>query len=171
MIYLGSITHMCTSLPLFLSRDYRENTKPELLQKADWLRDREKGYATCTKSNGICATQPDQEFLSNMLFKPHWLRIIHFNSRAPKAYLNHSTISRASNLGHLTQKNNAIQGTPKYQALLSKEPENKVQVEREQFHPLKIENVDLCASQQLLYNGIVCSPICWKKSSCSQSLE
>lgn len=103
-----------------------------------------------------------------MLFKPHWLRAIHFNSRAPKAYLNHSTIKRISNLGHLIQANNAIQGTPKYQTLLSKEPENKVEVEREQFHLLEIENVDLCANQQLLYNGKECSPICWKKSNYSQ---
>lgn len=105
-----------------------------------------------------------------MLFKPRRLRTIHFNSRAQKACLNHSTINRASNLGHLIQENNATQGTPKYQALLSKEPENKVQVKREQFHLLEIEDVDLCASQQLLYGGIGCSPICQKKSSCSQIL-
>lgn len=105
-----------------------------------------------------------------MPLQAHWLRIIHFNSRAPKAYLNHSTINRASNLGHLIQENNAIQGTPKYQALVSKEPENKVQGKREQFHLLEKENIDLCASQQLLNSGRGCPPICWKESSCSQVL-
>lgn len=35
---------------------------------------------------------------------------------------------------------------------------------------LEIENVDLCASQQLLHNGKECSPICWKKSNYAQVL-
>jgi hypothetical protein len=84
--------------------------------------------------------------------------------------LKHSTINGASNLGHLILENNATQGAPKHQAQLSKEPENTVQVEREQFHLLEMENMGLRASQQLLHKRIGCSPICWRKTSCSQVL-
>ena len=58
----------------------------------------------------------------------------------------------------------------KNQAQLSKEPENTIQVEREQFHLLEMENMGLRASQQLLHKRIGCSPICWRKTSCSQVL-
>ena len=35
---------------------------------------------------------------------------------------------------------------------------------------LEMENIGLRASQQLLHKRIGCSPICWRKSSCSQVL-
>lgn len=137
-ILLGSSTLVCiTSAPLW----------PWLVDSWGQITER-RTCLSCTEANRICTIQLDQEILSDML-KPHWLRITHFNSRAPKAYLNHhSTPKRASNLGHLMQQNNAIQGTPTYQALLSKEPESKVQVEREQFHPLETVQISVPANSQ-----------------------
>lgn len=40
----------------------------------------------------------------------------------------------------------------------------KLEVEREQFHLLETENVDVCASQRFLYSGKGCLLVCWGSS-------
>lgn len=157
-IYMSSSTFNVNYFPYFLasagpfsSRNYRKKHTPELPQKAktDHMVAKRGKQPVPNQTQSALSNQTESFLVICSSSHTDSGSSIFTRGSQRHTWTNHSTINRASNSGHLIQEKNAIQGTPKYQALLSKEPENKAQVERERFHLLEIENRVLCGSPLL----------------------